>query len=191
MARATWVLVAILILSGCRGRFSRAAISESTPRRAVSRTERPAPSPPGSQPDVEEGRKDDCAAPMRLLRPVEGSIALLPDPRWPRGVRFEAPIGTSIRAAADGEVVLITAAYPSIGPAVLLSHDGGFTTLYGPVRVRADLREGDRITAGQRLGQLVPEGDSSSMPCLRFRLLESEADVTDVASRFVPVDAVP
>jgi murein DD-endopeptidase MepM/ murein hydrolase activator NlpD len=191
MVRATWILFAILILSGCRGRFSRSAISESTPHRAVSRTEPPAPSAPRTRPDVEEGREDDRAAPMRFLRPIEGRIVLLPDDRRPRGVRFEAPIGASVRAAADGQIELITGAYPSIGPAVLVSHDGGFTTLYGPLRVQADLREGQRITAGQRLGQLVPDGDSSSMSCLCFRLLESEVDVADVAGRFVPVDAVP
>lgn len=128
---------------------------------------------------------------MRFLRPIEGRIVLWPDHRRPRGIRFEAPIGASVRAAADGEIELITGAYPSIGPAVLLSHDGGFATLYGPLRVRPDLREGERITAGQRLGQLVPDGDASSMSCLHFRLLASEVDVADVAGRFVPVDAVP
>jgi len=128
---------------------------------------------------------------MRFLRPIDGRLAPLPDHRRPRGVQFEAPIGAPVRAAAAGEIALVVADYPSIGPAVFLSHDGGFTTFYGPIRLRPDLKEGERVAAGQPLGQLVSARENDPVPCLRFRLLRRDVDVTDVTGYLVPEAVVP
>src|SRR5690606_6639843 len=108
------------------------------------------------------------ADPGSLAWPVEGSLVYRFGPeRRPNGVvlpahgiRIGGPPGTPVRAVEAGTVVM-AGPFEGYGPTVMLSHGGGYYTLYlylGSVSVR----DGDLVTAGQVIGTVggerTPEG---------------------------------
>lgn len=99
------------------------------------------------------------------------------------GLGIAAPVGTSVRAVESGRVDLARS-FEGYGPTVILSHGGGYYTLYhhlGSVAVR----EGQTIPAGHVLGTVggerTPEG-----PHIEFRV---QAPVA--GSMPEPVDPIP
>jgi murein DD-endopeptidase MepM/ murein hydrolase activator NlpD len=69
-----------------------------------------------------------------------------------KGVDFAAPVGTPIKAAGSGRVIHrgVKGGY---GNAVILSHSGGVTTLYGHMsRYARGLSVGDRVNQGEVIG---------------------------------------
>jgi murein hydrolase activator len=84
------------------------------------------------------------------------------------GIGIAAPAGTAVRAVESGTV---TMARPleGYGPAVMLSHGGGYYTLYLYLR-NLTVREGQEVGTGQALGSVggeqTPEG-----PHIEFRVL--------------------
>ncbi len=105
-----------------------------------------------------------CAAPAaadagRLDWPLRPRPAVVrafdaPSPDWHRGHRGVDLVGSPgqvVFAAAEGTVVF---AGPLAGrPVVSIAHPGGLRTSYEPVR--AKVRAGGRVAAGQAIGDLV------------------------------------
>ena len=90
-------------------------------------------------------------------------------PGHPLGIDIKAPVGTPIRAAADGTVIFVGgAACCSYGLYVEVAHGGGFTTLYAHLRNFA-VKHGDEVEAGAVLGQAGLTGRTTG-PHLHFEL---------------------
>lgn len=100
--------------------------------------------------------------------PVEGSLAYRfgterrPNGiilRW-NGIGIAAQPGTPVRAVESGSVVM-AGPFEGYGPSVVISHGGGFYTLYLYLQ-RVDVREGDQVQAraviGTVGGEKTPEG---------------------------------
>jgi murein DD-endopeptidase MepM/ murein hydrolase activator NlpD len=67
------------------------------------------------------------------------------------GVDFAAAAGTTVCAAADGEVYSVYED-ETMGFTVVIVHDGGYTTRYCSLSEEVAVRPGDRVTAGQTIG---------------------------------------
>lgn len=104
----------------------------------------------------------------KLDWPVEGKLVYRFGPerrpngvvlRW-NGIGIAAPVGTPVRAVEAGTVVL-AGPLEGYGPTVMLSHGGGYYTLYLYLQ-SVSVREGDLVTAGQVIGTVggerTPEG---------------------------------
>ncbi len=67
------------------------------------------------------------------------------------GIDIAATEGSSVRAAAEGEVVLV-ASLPSYGTVVVIQHSGGIHTVYAEL-ASASVQKGSHIQAGQTIGK--------------------------------------
>jgi len=92
--------------------------------------------------------------------------------RWGRelhaGVDFVAPIGTPVRATADGEVMFANASAGNGGLTITLLHADGTRTLYGHLS-KILVREGMQVRQGDTIG-LVGNTGQSTGPHLHFEL---------------------
>ncbi|MBD0708214.1 MULTISPECIES: peptidoglycan DD-metalloendopeptidase family protein [unclassified Streptomyces] len=83
------------------------------------------------------------------------------------GVDFPVPTGTSVKAVAEGRVV--SAGWGgAYGYQIVLRHDDGRYSQYAHLSALS-VREGQRVTAGQRIGRSGSTGNSSG-PHLHFEV---------------------
>lgn len=83
--------------------------------------------------------------------------------RWRahKGVDYAAPIGTRIKATADGTVAF-AGVQGGYGNVVMLQHPGGVSTVYGHLsRFAPGLRKGQKISQGDVVGQVGMSGLAS------------------------------
>ena len=93
--------------------------------------------------------------------PTRNVITSYFGPSHPLGIDISAPVGTPIRAAADGTVIFVGgAACCSYGLYVEVAHGGGFTTLYAHLRNFA-VKHGEEVEAGAVLGYAGLTGRTS------------------------------
>ena len=107
--------------------------------------------------------------------PVEGSImysfgrAINPNNtsiRW-NGIGIEAPLGSSVRAIADGEIMLVDQ-IGTYGLTVIVQHGGGDYSVYGSLQ-RAGVEKGAKVKKGQVVGT-VGQADPDLNPHLHFEI---------------------
>ena len=102
-------------------------------------------------------------APIEFSRITSGfSLArfhpILQSWRAHRGVDYAAPVGTPIRATADG-VVAFAGIQGGYGNAVVLRHHGAYSTVYGHLsRFAPRLRNGTRVRQGETIGYVGMTG---------------------------------
>ena len=85
------------------------------------------------------------------------------------GYDFGAPTGTSVRAAASGEVVIARAGYNGgYGNYVAISHSNGTQTLYAHLNT-IGVQAGDWVSQGQTIGTVGSTGRSTG-PHLHFEV---------------------
>lgn len=81
-------------------------------------------------------------------------------PRPHRGVDFAAPLGTGVFAAAEGTVIRLGYQADGFGHFVEVRHPNGMVTLYAHLS-RIDVRSGQALRAGERLGLVGTSGYST------------------------------
>ncbi|MEU8222305.1 peptidoglycan DD-metalloendopeptidase family protein [Kribbella sp. NPDC048915] len=82
------------------------------------------------------------------------------------GQDFPAAIGTTVRAVTSGVVRVEHPAWA--GNLVRIDHGNGLETFYGHLS-RVDVRDGQQVTAGQQIGAVGSEGNSTG-PHLHFEV---------------------
>lgn len=95
------------------------------------------------------------------------------------GVDFAAKRGARVNAARDG-VVVYAKWRGGYGRLVVIDHGGGVTTRYAHLS-RIRVRKGQRVSAGQRIGQVGSSGAATG-PHLHFEIREDREPV-DPAER--------
>jgi murein DD-endopeptidase MepM/ murein hydrolase activator NlpD len=104
-----------------------------------------------------------AAAPSALALPLLGRFTArfgTPGRLWKlgyhTGLDIAAPMGTPVRAAADG-VVIEAEMHPGYGLYAKVDHGGGFHTLYGHMRVLR-VSPGEQVLSGDALGEVGMTG---------------------------------
>jgi len=121
---------------------------------------------------------ESIAAPFMM--PVDGArvsspfgMRIRPDngkPRGHTGVDLAAPVGTPVKAAAQGTVEFVGFNKGGYGRYVVLQHAGGYSTWYAHLSaIVAHLRAGMQLRLGQRLGAVGRTGDATG-PHLHFEV---------------------
>jgi len=80
------------------------------------------------------------------LEPALGQYA-----HFHTGIDIAAPLGSVVKAAADGVVVAVGHTSVGYGNYVVIAHGGGIMTLYGHL-FKTDVSVGQRVMRGQRIG---------------------------------------
>lgn len=103
----------------------------------------------------------------KLAAPIGGNVRVVDARRAESsgdGVEFQAPAGTSVRAAAAGRVAFADR-YGSYGRLVILDHGASYYTAYGGLGT-LDVAVGDDVSAYARLGTIGGGG----LPALYFEV---------------------
>jgi murein DD-endopeptidase MepM/ murein hydrolase activator NlpD len=117
-------------------------------------------------------RRPRPTLPFRLRRPLAAPIT---SPFGPRGGRFHAGVdlpsasGTPVRAAAPGRVAYAGWLDGGWGKIIRVAHRGGVRTFYAHLS-RIDVRVGQRVRAGTRVGAVGATGVFVSGPHLHFEV---------------------
>ena len=119
-------------------------------------------------------RKSFLRSPMEFSRITSGFTQarfhpILHTMRAHRGPDFAAPMGTPVRATADG-VVTVAGEQNGYGNVVILQHDGRYSTVYAHLsRFAEELRSGARIRQGDTIGYVGQTGWATG-PHLHYEL---------------------
>lgn len=109
------------------------------------------------------------ADPLRYMtKPVQGQIITRygwqtnPAPKpstWHEGIAIAAPIGTSVQAAADGRIKVVTDS-AQLGKMLIIDHGQSVETVYGHV---SDIlvKEGDLVSQGQVMAHIGKDGSTA------------------------------
>jgi murein DD-endopeptidase MepM/ murein hydrolase activator NlpD len=125
----------------------------------------------------EQGRNSRNAflrSPMEFSRVTSGFTSARFDPilhlmRAHNGIDFAAPVGTPVRATADGEVTFV-GQQTGYGDVVMIKHDGRYSTVYAHLsRFAADVRNGARVHQGETIGYVGQTGWATG-PHLHYEL---------------------
>lgn len=84
------------------------------------------------------------------------------------GVDIAAVVGTPIKAPADGEVFFSGNTREAIGMAIVIKHEGGFSTVYGHLS-RLMVGRGAKVLKGEVIGLTGVSGNARG-PHLHFEL---------------------
>ena len=134
-------------------------------------------------------------------QPVPAKVAPVAEPamsgadkfRWPisgkvisdfiatkgTGINIEAPEGTSVRAAENGQVIYVGSGVEGYGNLVLIRHANGYVSAYAHLK-SVGVSKGDNVTRGDNIGAAGMTG-SVSRPQLHFELRKGAT----------PVDPIP
>jgi len=110
---------------------------------------------------------------------VIGAYGLATSGKRNDGVNIAAPIGTPVRAAADGEVVYRGSELEGYGNLLLIKHEDGFVTAYAHNDAML-VKKGDRVRQGQVIAKVGQTG-SASEPQLHFEVRQNLKSVDPVA----------
>ena len=84
--------------------------------------------------------------------------------KFHKGIDFSASSGTAIQATGDGVVEKAGRDGGGYGNCVVINHGYGYQTLYGHM-MRIDVKEGQKIKKGERLGVVGSTGASTGPHC--------------------------
>ena len=91
--------------------------------------------------------------------------------RFHEGDDFSGPIGVPVYATANGRIVS-SKRYGSFGNYIEIDHGNGYMTVYGHLSKR-DVRRGDKIERGQKIGEIGNTGRSTA-PHLHYEVIHND-----------------
>lgn len=95
------------------------------------------------------------------------------------GVNIAAPVGTAVRAAADGQVVYRGAELEGFGNLLLVKHSDGYVTAYAHNDAML-VKKGDQVRRGQVIAKVGQTG-AVTTPQLHFEIRKQSQAVDPVA----------
>jgi murein DD-endopeptidase MepM/ murein hydrolase activator NlpD len=135
-------------------------------------------------------RKTFLKSPLEFTRITSGFTYARPHPilggvRPHLAVDYAAPVGTPVRAVADGRVV-VAGWNGGNGIQVHLRHHAGYETIYNHLsRLGAGVRAGSRVTQRQVIGYVGSTGLSTG-PHLDYRVAKNGRFVNPLSEKFIP-----
>jgi len=124
-----------------------------------------------SPPPIQEPRPNTWLYPLQNAR-ISSGYGWRTTRRWGRelhaGVDFVAPMGSPVRAVADGKVAFANESAGEGGLTITLLHADGTRTLYGHLS-RILVREGMQVRQGDTIGLVGSTGQSTG-PHLHFEV---------------------
>jgi lipoprotein NlpD len=137
----------------------------ATPRDETPRVVTAPPTPPPAAPQV------DPNAPIVWAWPARGNIIgrYSDSDNDSKGIKLGGTEGETVMAAADGEVVYTGNGLLRYGELVILKHNERFLSAYAHNRV-ITVKEGDRVTRGQKIAELGSTGIDRDMLHFEIRL---------------------
>jgi murein DD-endopeptidase MepM/ murein hydrolase activator NlpD len=170
-------------LAFAEGERAGAAAIESRQSPGLLPDMRVASAPPPATAASQEGRDRDAPS---FTWPVRGQViagaARAKEDTGDSGIDIAVPVGTEIRASADGVVVYAGDGIKRFGNLVLVRHDGGFVSAYAhldQILVKLD----DHVQRGQVIAKSGRAG-AASTPLLHFEIRKGEAPVD--ARQYLP-----
>lgn len=152
----------------------------------VQREAAAAPAPQGNVAEIARNVSYEAPVPKKaslFAWPVQGAIigsyGLSTSGKRNDGVNIAAPIGTPVRAAADGEVVYRGSELEGFGNLILVKHEDGFVTAYAHNDAML-VKKGDRVRQGQVIAKVGKSG-SATEPQLHFEIRQNLKAVDPVA----------
>jgi len=140
-------------------------------------------------------RKSFLKSPLEFTRITSGFTYARPHPilggvRPHLAIDYAAPVGTPVRAVADG-VVLHAGWNGGNGIQVHLRHRSGYETQYNHLsRIPADIRTGARVRQKQIIGSVGATGLATG-PHLDYRIVHNGTYVNPLSEKFIPGEPVP
>jgi len=112
--------------------------------------------------------------PLNSSRYITSGYGMRRDPKngalqFHAGVDFRASIGTTVMAALDGTVSVVSENW-LYGKYIIISHSNGYKTLYGHLNSYS-VRQGDRVARGRKIGESGNTGYSTG-PHLHFGIYD-------------------
>lgn len=144
------------------------AVASHTATHAAAAEPAPAHAAPAAEaPSAKSGAKMIPGTQETLLWPLKGRFVKAFSAES-RGIDIAVDRGTSVKAAAAGEVLLVSSSFKGYGNLVILRHgDGSFVTTYGQLS-SISVEKGTRVKAGQVIGK--SGGLDASNPVLHFEV---------------------
>jgi murein DD-endopeptidase MepM/ murein hydrolase activator NlpD len=143
-------------------------------------------SPPATSSDIQTAGRG------KFIWPISGRVVSGFGVRGPNqqsnGLNIASTLGTSVRAAAAGEVIYAGSEVQDYGNLVLVRHDAGFVTVYAHLS-RISVKMQDRVTQNQEVGQVGQSGGLSA-PQLYFEMRHQQS-TRDMARPFDPMLVLP
>jgi murein DD-endopeptidase MepM/ murein hydrolase activator NlpD len=140
-------------------------------------------------------KKSFLKSPLEFTRITSGFTYARPHPilggvRPHLAIDYAAPVGTPVRAVADGRVVAAGWAGGN-GISVRLSHRSGYETMYNHLsRLGAGLVPGARVSQRQVIGYVGATGLATG-PHLDYRIRRHGTFVNPLSEKFVPGEPIP
>lgn len=123
--------------------------------------------------------RPSATAPSRFAWPMEGALLRRFGPaaggRVNEGIDIGAPVGTPVRASADGVIAYAGSEIGLFGGLILIDHGGGWVSAYGHLD-RVAVASGARVRSG---AIIATSGDSGQVaqPQLHFELRQNRRPV--------------
>ncbi len=140
-------------------------------------------------------KKSFLKSPLEFTRITSGFTYARPHPilggtRPHLAIDYGAPVGTPVRAVADGTVA--TSGWNGgNGISVTLRHRSGYGTMYNHLsRLAKGVRPGARVTQRQVIGYVGSTGLSTG-PHLDYRVSKNGRFVNPLSEKFVPGEPIP
>jgi murein DD-endopeptidase MepM/ murein hydrolase activator NlpD len=140
-------------------------------------------------------RKSFLKSPLEFTRITSGFTYARPHPilggvRPHLAIDYAAPVGTPVRAVADG-VVVRAGWNGGNGIQVHLRHRSGYETQYNHLsRIPPDIRAGARVHQKQIIGSVGATGLATG-PHLDYRIVHNGTYVNPLSEKFIPGEPVP
>ena len=146
-------------------------------------------------PDGRSLKKSFLKSPLEFTRITSGFTWARPHPilggvRPHLAVDYGAPVGTPVRAVADG-TVLGAGWNGGNGIQVHLRHRSGYETQYNHLsRIPTDIRAGARVHQKQIIGNVGATGLATG-PHLDYRIVHNGTYVNPLSEKFIPGEPIP